>query len=370
MTTGDKHLSDKHLPIVAVSGLHRGENPQPGPAVVAGMRRRFPELRVIGLAYDAMESGQYSRGIDRIDAAFLVPYPRAGAHELLDRIDAIRKKEPFDVVIPCLDSELPNYIKLAPELAKRGIACVLPSAEAFGRRSKENLSALCARLKVPAPRTIASNDVGELEAFVAKIGYPAYIKGRFYEAHLVHTPFELRTVFDQLMAAWGGPVLAQEITLGEEYDIVGLGDGKGAVVGSCSIRKMLRTKSGKGFAGVVVSDAALDLLVRKVIADLRWDGPFELEFIKPAGRPHQLFEMNPRFPAWVDFASQIGCNLPARLLERIVGATPAPLGRGLPGQMFLRHCVDIAGDISDLARMATTGERSGPATPKELEATS
>ena len=359
--------NNKKPPLVAVSGLHRGENPQPGPAVVAGMRRRFPEMRIIGLSYDPMESGQYSHGIDRIDAAFLVPYPRVGPDDLLTRIDIIREKEPFDVVIPCLDSELPNYIKLKPELAKRGISCVLPSVQAFERRSKENLSTLCARLKVPAPKTFASSNPDELAALVAKIGYPAYIKGRFYEAHLVHTPFELRAAFDQLMAAWGGPVLAQEITLGEEYDIVGLGDGKGSIVGSCSIRKMLRTKSGKGFAGVVVSDPALDELARKIIAELRWDGPYELEFIKAPGRPHQLFEMNPRFPAWVDFASQIGCNLPARLIERVIGAPPSPLVSGVPGQMFLRHCVDIAGDIADLAQMATAGERAGPAPPKELE---
>ncbi len=360
-------VAPKKLPTIAVSGLHRGENPQPGPAVTAGLRRRFPELRVIGLAYDSLESGQYSHGIDRIDAAFLVPYPRVGPQELLARLDIIRQSDPFQVIIPCLDSELPNYIKLKPELAKRGITCILPSAAAFDGRSKENLTALCERIKVPVPATCASNNVYELADFVGRLGYPAYIKGRFYEARLVHTLSDLHAAFEDLMKTWGGPVLAQEITLGEEYDIVGLGDGKGKIVGSCSIRKMLRTKSGKGFAGVVVSDPDLDELAARVIADLRWDGPFELEFIKAPGKPHQLFEMNPRFPAWVDFASQIGCNLPARMFERIIGAKPETLVRGTPGQMFLRHCIDIAGDIADLALLATSGQRPGPKASNQLE---
>lgn len=358
------------LPVIAVTGLHRGENPQPGPAVVASLRRRFPDLRIIGLSYDPMESGQYTTGLDRVDAAYLLPYPRVGHAELLERLDVIAKKDPFDILIPCLDSELPNYLKLRGDLAKRGIACVLPEKESLDRRSKENLAQLCKGIGVPVPATFASNHCADLLGFVASIGYPAYIKGRFYEARLVHSPVELRAAFDDLMAAWGGPILAQEVIVGEEYNVVGLGDGKGAIVGSCSIRKMLRTKAGKGFAGVVVSDPSLDDLVRKIIRALRWNGPFELEFVKSPGRPHQLFEMNPRFPAWVDFPSQIGCNLPVRMVERLLSLKPAPLGNCSPGQMFIRHCVDIVGNISDLALMASAGERSGPSPSHSIEVTS
>lgn len=352
--------ANRRLPVVAVSGLHRGENPQPGSAVIASLRRRFPGLRVIGLSYDPMESGQYSRAIDGIDAAYLVPYPRVGHEELLERLDAISAKDPFDLVIPCLDSELPNFIRLRRDLKKRGIDGVLPTENSLAQRSKEQLATICRRLKVPVPATLASNDPAELARFVEQIGYPAYIKGRFYEAHLVHSPAELYSVFNDLVSVWGGPVLAQEITLGEEYDVVGLGDGAGTIIGSCSIRKMLRSKSGKGFAGVVVADPALDEASRKIIRALRWNGPFELEFIKPPGHPHRLFEMNPRFPAWVDFPSQIGCNLPAQMLERFLGITPAPLRRCAPGEMFIRHTIDIVGNIADLAQMASAGERPGP----------
>ena len=349
----------KRLPVVAVTGLHRGENPQPGSAVIASMRRRFPDLRVVGLSYDPMESGQYSQGRDRIDAAYLVPYPRVGPEALLERLDAIAKKDPFDIVVPCLDSELPNYVKLRAELAKRGIECVLPLEQSLAQRSKESLATLCQRIKVPVPATLASSDPALLARFVEQIGYPAYIKGRFYEAHLVQSPVELYAAFNQIMAVWGGPVLAQEAALGEEYNVVGLADGRGAIIGSCSIRKMLRTKSGKGFAGVVITDPALDQSALKVIRALRWNGPFELEFIKAPGRPHQLFEMNPRFPAWVDFPSQIGCNLPALMLERMLGIGTTPVGRCAPGEMFIRHCVDVVGNIADLAQLASTGERSG-----------
>lgn len=92
-------------PTIAVTGLHRGENPQPGSAVIRSLRRVYPELRIIGLCYDTLESGLYSEE-DAPDAAFTLPYPSAGLEAFWDRLDAIREIERFDVLIPCLDAEM------------------------------------------------------------------------------------------------------------------------------------------------------------------------------------------------------------------------------------------------------------------------
>lgn len=342
---------------IAVTGLHRGDSPQPGAAVITSLRRRFPDLRVVGLSYDPMESGIYSRGSDRLDAAYLLPYPGAGPQALLDRLDGVIRAERIEYVIPCLDSEILNFTEIKRRLLDRGVHCVLPSKRALQRRGKPNLSAFCRRLEIPCPETRAAEDLRSLELCAEQIGYPAYVKGRFYDAHLVSTKEELRTAFGEIIKVWGPPVLIQEPVVGEEYDIVGLGDGKGAVVGFCSIRKMLRTSAGKGFAGVVVADPRLEEVMRRIVHALRWDGPFELEFIKAPGRPHALFEMNPRFPAWIDFPAQISCNLPARLLERLLGLPETRLSPCVPGAMFVRHSVDLLGDIGDLAEMASTGKR-------------
>lgn len=343
---------------VAITGLHRGNNPQPGASVAAGLRRSFPDVRIIGLSYDPLESGLYSNDLARPDAAYLIPFPGAGAQATLDRLDEILARETIDYIIPCLDSELDNYIELQPELHKRGIGCLMPTKQALDDRAKANLYEFCSSLGVSTPRTLAANDPDTLAALAWQIGYPVYVKGRFYEAHLATTPQELYEAFNQIIRVWGAPVLVQEMVVGEEYDIVGLGDGQGGLIASCSIRKMLRTSAGKGFAGVVVADPELDELVARFIGALRWAGPFELEFIKVPGKPHALFEMNPRFPAWVDFPSQIGCNLPARLLEQLQNLPPKPLANCKPGQMFIRHSIDVVTDIADVAQMTITGERA------------
>jgi carbamoyl-phosphate synthase large subunit len=353
-----KKLAQREAWSVAVSGLHRGDSPQPGASVISSLRRRFPNLHVVGLSYDPMESCLYSHRDDRVDEAYLFPYPRAGANALLQRIDEIHAKNKLDYIIPCLDSELPNFISIAPKLRERGIASILPTRQSFEQRGKDNLSTLCQHLGIPTPETFAANDPATLARFAEKIGYPVYVKGIYYEAHLVASEAALYNVFGELFRAWGGPVLVQEPVFGEEYDIVGLGDGKGNLVGHCAIRKMLRTAAGKGFAGIVIADPHLEAMVRRIIRTLRWDGPFELEFVKAAGREHALFEMNPRFPAWVDFPSQIGCNLPVSLFERLLGSPPSPLKPCEPGQMFIRHSIDLVGNIAELAKMASDGERA------------
>ena len=353
---------------VAVTGLHRGDSPQPGAAVLASLRRRFPGLRGIGLLYDPMESSLFSHGQDRLDAAYLVPYPRTGADELLKRLHAIFERERIDCIIPCLDSELPNFIALQAELTRKGVRCMLPSALSFERRDKSRLFGLCQRLEIPAPITRSARDAATLERLAAKIGYPLYVKGKYYEAHLANTAAELHVAAEELLRVWGPPVLVQQPIYGEEYDVVGLGDGKGAVIGSCTIRKMLRTSAGKGFAGVVVADSRIDELVRRIVSSLRWKGPFELEFVKATGKPHALFEMNPRFPAWVDFPSQLACNLPVRLLENMLDLATTPLCDCKPGQMFIRHSIDLAGDIADLAQIASAGERANEVSTLGFEA--
>jgi carbamoyl-phosphate synthase large subunit len=353
-------MSDRHLPVdecvLAISGLHRGESPQPGGAVVESLRRVWPALKVIGLCYDPMESGIYSTGLDRLDAARLMPYPGAGPEPLLRRLVQFIEQEGINVIIPCLDSELANYLEIEEELARLGVRMLLPKRASLDAMAKTQLPELCSSIDVPTPRVVHANDAATLAARVLEIGYPCYVKGRLYDARAVGSAAELYAAFADIHRVWGGPVLAQEAVFGEEYDLTGLGDGKGGLVAFCAIRKMLRTKLGKGYAGVVVDNPELEDFARRIIHELKWNGPFELEFIKASGRPPMLMEMNPRFPAWIDFPAKIDCNLPAAFVERLCGGRSVALQRCPAGKMFIRHCTDLVGDIAEIARL--TGEQS------------
>ena len=352
---------------IGISGLHRGENPQPGAAIIASIRRHYPNIRIVGLSYDPLESSLYSRGIDHPDIAYLMPYPGTGSEELANRLKDIIKEENIGCIIPCLDLEIAGYIAISEQLQEWGVQCVLPSNDSLHDISKLHLYDFCQSIDVPSPQTKVATDLQALKHLAEENGYPVYIKGRYYEAELVHSTPEMIDTGRRLSRQWGWPLIIQEMIAGEEYDVVGLGDGKGGIIQSCSIRKFQRTETGKGLAGIVVENPELDQMSEKIIQELQWNGPFELEFLKAPREPHALFEINPRFPAWVDFPSQIGCNLPVRLIEQVYCIEPTPLRTCTAGQMFVRHSIDLVGDISELANMANTGVRDLTANTSKTE---
>ncbi len=338
-------------PGIAVTGLHRGDNPQPGAGIIRSLRRRFPEAFIVGLSYDVMESGIYAElGPDEVH---LMPYPAAGATALLDRIDAIRRRAPFDIFIPTLDAELEVFANLHSELAARGIRACLPLRSVLRRRAKHNLPEFAAVCGVRVPETRLASDVAGAVRAAGELGFPLMLKGPYYDARLVHTVPQLSAAAAHLLAEWGHPIIVQHLVSGSEFNVLGLGDGRGGWLGHCSIRKTQLSDKGKGLSGITVADARLSRLSAKIIRELKWPGPFEIEMIREESTgDFVLIEINPRFPAWVDFPSMLGANFPARLVDRLMSDdVAAPLPDCPPGNFYIRHQIEVVGDIRRYAEL-------------------
>lgn len=355
-------------PVIAVSGLHRGESPQSGGAVIESIRAVLPQARMVGISYDLMESGLCSPGPDRVDAAYLFPYPGAGPQEFIERLRAVHAQEGISLIVPTLDSELANLITLRPTLEVMGIKVLVPSAQSFAARDKTRLAELGVAAAIPVPLTFAAHSADVLAGHALATGYPCYVKGALYDAKLVRNEAELFAAFQAIFAVWGGPVLLQQAIYGEEFVIAGLGDGKGGIVAKCVLRKLLRTRLGKAFGGVVIDDPDISDEAERLIRTLQWDGPFEIEFVQPRGGPRYLFEINPRFPAWISFPAKIGCNMPGWAACHALGLPPPDLAECAVGKMFLRHCEDLVTDISAIADMSIDAQIKG-GTPDASAAT-
>jgi carbamoyl-phosphate synthase large subunit len=169
-------------------------------------------------------------------------------------------------------------------------------------------------------------------------------------------------IFHSLQANWGLDVLMQEfVESDDEYSVAGLGDGKGNVVAFCSIRKVALTTTGKTFCGIVIRNPELQAATARIIAALKWFGIFEMEFVKGQD-DYTLIEFNPRATAWIDFPSQIGCNIPAMLIDLLRDHPIPPVKECEPGKLFVRHNIDVVGDISQVAKMMKHGEMDVSAT--------
>jgi carbamoyl-phosphate synthase large subunit len=346
---------------IAVSGLHRGENPQPGAGIVRSLRRRFPDAVIVGLSYDVMESGIYVEGGP--DEVHLMPYPTAGGAALLDRIDAIRQRMPFDFFIPTLDAEIEVFASLSDQMKQRGIKTCLPRVDVLKRRAKQHLPALASACGVRIPETRLASDLNGACQAGNEIGYPLVVKGPYYEAKVVHNLAQLTAAASHLLSEWGSPLILQRFVSGAEFNVLGVGDGTGQWLGHCCLRKTQLSDKGKGLSGITVKDARLSNLCAGLVRELNWPGPFEIELIREeATGEYVLVEINPRFPAWVDFPSMLGSNFAALLIDLLrEDHLPEPLADCKPGSFYIRHQIEVVGNINCYAELlkGDSGELTG-----------
>lgn len=346
--------------VVAVTGMNAvPENPGPGLGVARCLRAAYgKDVQIVGLGYDALDPGLYSE--EYCDAGYLLSYPLDGAEILLARLAEIHAAQRIDVLIPCLDAELPLMIALAPRLAGMGVRTYLPSADQFQRRAKDRLPELAEIAVVGCPEIRALSRPDFLRTCHTEgWTYPLVVKGAFYDARIAANADEAVQAFQAIAAEWGLPVLAQRFVAGEEYNLAGVGDGRGALLGSVMMKKRAVTAKGKAWAGVTTSDERLAQVARRLVQELKWRGPLELEVMRDAEGAYHLIEINPRFPAWIYLSHGVGRNLPALLVELALGRQPQELPPAAPGTLFVRQALETIVPLTAFESLMMKGNHRG-----------
>lgn len=338
---------------IAVTGLSAGESPSPGLGVIRSIREHPGWTgKIIGLAYDAYESGVFASRL--VDSVYLLPYSTAGSDALLERIAEIHSKERIDAILPNLDVELPNFIRIQKKLNDLGIRLFLPSEEQFKRRSKAQLMQCAAEAAVRTPDTmvLAGPPTDELK----KQALPAVVKGLFYDAQVVYTHAELMQAIHRMASYWGYPVLVQQFIPGEEFNAIALGDGTGETIGALCMKKLVMTEKKKGWVCVTIENPELERIIRALVRTLKWRGPMEIEAIhsKEDGRFY-VFEINPRFPQWIYLSKAAGANFPYSYLQLALGDEPQ-MSRHRPGVLFSNCTMNLITDLASLGSLFTNGE--------------
>lgn len=343
-------------PTIALTGINAVDNPGPGTGVARSLREApdFP-TQIIGLAYDAMEPGLYMDWL--FDRRYIMPYPSAEPEVFLARLQQIQQQIGLDCIIPNFDIELPLYIRYAQDLATLGIQTYLPNKMQFGLRNKANLAEFAKTFGLITPKTFTVTSPQELDEATAELSFPVMIKGPYYKAYRVTTPGEALQRFHQLANEWGYPIIVQEIVNGIELNLVGVGDGNGHHLGMVAIKKMGVTELGKIWSGITIHHPKLLRAAETFLQQTRWRGPFELECIADNTGTIYLIEINPRFPAWTYFATGVGINLPARLVQAALGLPLSPLPAYATGKLFMRYTYEIVTDATPLQTLVTAGER-------------
>lgn len=344
---------------VAITGMNaRPDNPGPGLAV-ARCLREAPDFkgRIIGLSYDALDPGLYLQ--EYCDAAYLLPYPSAGDDALLSQLRSIQQQEKIDVLIPCLDAELPGMVRLLPALKEMGFTSFLPSPEQLRMRNKDRLPELAEMAGISCPEIkLITQTRFFYQCQDEGWSYPLVVKGLFYGAKIVHTADEGADAFRDIAAQWGFPVLVQRMVKGEEYNLTAVGDGEGNLLGAVMMKKMAVTDKGKAWSGISIDDPALLKASVSLAKAISWRGPLEVEVMRDAQGQYQLIEINPRFPAWIYFSVGVGRNLPFTLLQLALGQTPDKFAETKSGVLFIRYAVEKIVPLVDFEAIVMQGGRS------------
>ncbi|MES2678816.1 MAG: ATP-grasp domain-containing protein [Bacteroidota bacterium] len=340
---------------IAVTGLNAIDSPGPGISVIRALREsKIFEVRIIGLAYETMEPGIYMHEL--VDKTYQLPLPSAGTETLLKRLQYIHAIEKLQVIIPNFDSELFNFIRISEVLKNSMNICMfLPTAEQFEARSKANLEAFGKKNNVLIPKSKTINHPAELNSD-NDLSYPMVIKGKFYDALVVHSFGQAVDAFNKISSKWGLPIIVQEFIQGQEVNVTVLGDGKGNTIGAVPMRKQYITDKGKAWSGISISDEKLLELTNNLVHSTKWRGAMELEIIRTDNEDYYLLEINPRFPAWVFLAVGCGQNHPEALVRMAIGEELKPYERYDVGKLFIRYSYDMIVNLAEFEKISTVGE--------------
>jgi carbamoyl-phosphate synthase large subunit len=340
---------------IAVTGLNAIDSPGPGIPVIRALREaKSFDVRIIGLSYESLEPGIYMH--DLVDRTYQIPYPTAGTDTLMARLEYIHDKEDLDVIIPNFDAELYAFIKLEAQLKKMGISMFLPTLAQFEERHKVNLNDFGKKYRIRVPRSKALYDLHGVQKTVPGFTFPVVVKGKYYDASIAYNAEQVRDQFAKISSKWGLPIIIQEFVEGTEFNVTGLGDGKGNTMAAVPMRKQYITDKGKAWGGITIADKDMLDMTRNFLKSTKWRGGFELELMKNKKGELLLLEINPRMPAWVYLAVGSGQNIPEALVNLALGKKIKPFAKYAVGRMFIRYSWDMIVDREEFEKIAIFGE--------------
>ncbi len=341
---------------VAFTGIDSTENPYPGLSVLRGIKDSAEfQGKTIVLTYDSLCTGLYK--YDLVDEVYLIPYPSEPEELLFSRICEINEKARIDVIIPCLDSEIATYARLADRLKTIGISLIVPPEGSVKARSKIFLDEFCKVNNIHYPKSYLINDPNQIEAHSAELHYPLLLKGSIIDSVKAQNPGEAHVFFHRLANEWGLPLIIQENLDGEEYDVAVMADRNSDVVARVAMKKIGLTNNGKAFAGVTIDASEFDPLVEKVVKGLCWQGPLEIEVMKNYNlNKSYIMEINARLPAWIYTTVGCGLNLPLLNLKLALDQKVTPALDYKKGTMFVRIVEDSFCNFNYLAQLNLKGQ--------------
>lgn len=340
---------------VAVTGLSTSDVVNPGVGVARALAQAETDFELIGIGYAASDAGAFEPGL--FGRVYRMDYP-ASAGQLLRQIESIVGSGGIDAVIPCLDGELPYFIRNRERLQDMGVATLIPAMEAFEARSKLSLFSDwqgrdfgCFTL----PKSCIVKKQDDLRDALRTFGLPAILKGPDFGCERVGTFEEANRAWGHLSTTSEPSMILQQPLSGPSYAVSAVLNEDHSCISAFTMRKTATCTRGSTWSAECVSVPELELDFAAFMSELCWIGPCEGEFMFDAEtRRFHLFEVNPRFTGWISASAPLGINQPEIVVRMALGMPSAV--KGFPrSQYFMRAVDELLVSPTRLSALTTKG---------------
>lgn len=184
------------------------------------------------------------------------------------------------------------------------------------------------------PRTIECVDVDAALAAAEELGYPVLVKPRRSAVPVAGDRMRQRPSrpaadadgLRRLAPEFGSPFALQEHVAGPVISFGGVA-ADGRLLGLCASRYVRTFPATGGSASFTQTFSPPDQVVTRLealVAELAWEGLFELETIERADGTHAPIDFNPRAYGSMALAVAAGANLPALWVAHVLGQPRPP----------------------------------------------
>lgn len=337
---------------VGITGLDVSDHPMSGLGIARCLREQ-KGIRIIGLTYNALSSGCYSREV--FDEVHLISDPMQEGHKFFTDIVKLKEKRGLQVVIPSIPWEIPLYAELRGRFRRRKIGVLLPKKENILDTLDPRITSFALAYGIRTPPYCFLQDERDLIWKLSTLQFPVIIKGNI-ENQIAYNADELRVLVSHSFAYGERQLCIQKYLLGEEYSVAALASEDSRLRGISIVKKVVVTDQGTPWIIVSVYDEILANFTRALIQYLQWVGPLELRFIKEAFLwGYSLIKFHPCFPSWIYLSAKIGQNLPLKALKLASGINPRGSTKYTTGTMYIRNAKDIICDLHTFSQLSTSG---------------
>ena len=334
---------------VGVTGIHIASAPKSG-AVVLRELFRYPYIKPLALVDYPQTSALGWR--QNLESIHLIPQGIIGAETICKRLIEIAGLTALNAVIPCDDEDVQALSNGKSLLKTAGIRTLLPDGATVESVRKEKLQDTFEKIGVATPKQVVAWSLEELAHF--SLSFPVVVKGRLINAYCAGNKSEMVGLARKITDIWGFPLIVQEFIEGAEFSICLVADPDSRLAGACVIRKLGISEQGKTWRAVTIETEPFMPIIRKIVDDLSWVGPIEIEFLahSDGSRPVAI-EVNPRFPAWIPVSRHAGADLVKLTVDLCLGNAPEEVMMAKPGMCFARTYRTGVFDMADMMQLYT-----------------